>query len=1034
MIPVVYGELCPQCGGDLSWFEIEDDLCRRKNKKLSYNELTWKYREFERFFYQKVGSRPRAIQRMWAKRVLQGTSFAAIAPTGIGKTLFGAVMASYFAENGMKSYIMVPTTLLLKEVADKIKGMGYGEKLVYYYGRMGKKEKEDMKKKIGDGDFNILLTTTAFLSKNYAMISKISFKFIFVDDVDSLLKRSRNLDKIVSLVLRGKSVLMVSTATGSRGYNTKILREKLNFDVGNMRNAVRNVMDIYASKDRLRYIMDSMGPGALIFTPTAEEARKLMDELGDYRIGLVLAQDKEAYKSFQEGSLDYLLGVATPYGSLVRGIDMPERIRYVVFYGIPRFKVGIEDVDSLSEKLLLTLAYLLREEKKEIAEMIEKKEIDALRKVIKKIFLKGELRGKGFVYEDSHIIFPDVRTYLQGSGRASRLYSGGISKGASFLLDEDRFLEIFIERAGIYGLEFHPIEEVDIDSLRREIDEDRRRMREKVPEKEVIRPALFIVESPNKAKHIARFFGKPNVRVVGNAIVYEVATGENVLIIAPSLGHVVDLSTSRGYHGVIVKDSFIPVYNPIRKCKECGYQFTEGDKCPICNSENIYRAKEQIDVLRILAYECENVIIGTDPDTEGEKIAWDLRNLLIPYAKEIRRAEFHEVTKKAILNALDESRDLNEDLVKAQIVRRVEDRWIGFELSHILWKEFGDKNLSAGRAQTPTLGWIIRRYEESRKKMEVWFLKGTDIKVPWSGRVYGEIKKVGEKIREYLVAPYTTDEVLKDANKILKIGSTQAMAMLQNLFEMGLITYHRTDSTHVSEEGLKIAKRYLGDEFIGRRWGEEGAHECIRPTRPWSAEDIKRYVNEGIISLKLEEGMLKLYDLIFRRFMASQSYGEIKIARYLIRAGMEGLEVQLIIDADGRAYRLYPYRLKIYKPLKEGRGIIELEKRIISPPLYTQADVIRLMKEMGIGRPSTYATIMGKLFKRGYVKEKGGKLIPTKRGKDVYSFLIKKYEKFISEERTRMLEEKMMMVERGERKYDEILHELYEEMMELRGK
>ena len=169
MIPVIYGELCPQCGEDLSWFEIEKNLCKKRNKSLSYNELTWSYKEFEKFFMEKVGKKPRTLQRMWARRVLNNLSFAAIAPTGIGKTLFGVVMAAYMAEKGRRSYIILPTVLILKEVVDRLEKMGYGEHVAYYYGRS--RNKEEMKKRIGEGNFKILVTTTAFLSKNYTSIS-----------------------------------------------------------------------------------------------------------------------------------------------------------------------------------------------------------------------------------------------------------------------------------------------------------------------------------------------------------------------------------------------------------------------------------------------------------------------------------------------------------------------------------------------------------------------------------------------------------------------------------------------------------------------------------------------------------------------------------------------------------------------------------------------------------------------------------------------------------------------------------------------
>ncbi len=1031
MIPVIYGELCPQCGGDLSWREIEKNFCERKRKELSINRLSEEYEKFEAFFRKLMGSEPRALQRMWARRVLSHRSFAAIAPTGIGKTSFGIIMALYLASQGKRSYLIFPTTLLVQEAAEKLTAWG-GEHIIYYHGKMKKSERDEALERMRTGKFRILITTSAFLSRNFKYVASQGFDFVFVDDVDSLLKRSKNVEKVISIVLRGHGVLMVSTATGTRGYNTRILREKLNFDVGNTQNAVRNVVDIKAPKDAFLRILQEMGPGGLIFAPTVEDAQKLMEKLSGHSAGLVISQDKEAYEKFKEGTLDYLVGVAVPYGSLIRGIDLPERIKYVVFYGMPSFRIGAEDIDSLSDRLVLTVAYLLGDE--ELRELANTRNIEKLRERIKFLFRNSRIvEGEGFLYREGKIIFPDVRTYLQGSGRASRLYAGGITKGASFLLDNEQNLRIFENRASLYDIEFRELSDVNLQKLREEIEEDRRRLRERGRGEEVIRPVLFIVESPNKARHIAHFFGKPNIRILGNAIIYEVATHSNVLLIAPSLGHLVDLVTNRGFHGVEVNEDFVPIYAPLRKCRNCNYQFTEGDKCPICGSEDIYLAKEQIEILRTLAMECENVLIGTDPDIEGEKIAWDLKNLLAPFARHVGRAEFHEVTRKAILRAIERERDIDENLVKAQLVRRIEDRWIGFELSQILWRRYGDKNLSAGRAQTPVLGWIIERFDESKKKRYEWFLKGTPVKVPWREDVWGEIRLVSQEKKEYAVPPYTTDEILKDAHRILGTGARETMRILQNLFEKGLITYHRTDSTHVSDEGLKIAKRYLGDEYTGRRWGKEGAHECIRPTRPWDAQSLQRYVNEEIIPVKLENEELRVYDLIFRRFMASQSRGFITVSRYLVKVNEERIEFPLITDAGGTSYRLYPHAVKVYAPLKEGEGKIEVEKRVVSVSPYTQADVIRLMKERRIGRPSTYATILSKLFQRKYIAEVKGALIPTTRGRTIYAYLTSHYGEFISEERTRRLEEKMDMVETGEKSYEEILRELYQEIKKIKA-
>ena len=1038
MIPAIYAQLCPQCGKDLQWGEIEKGVCSTTGKKLYYSTISWQSRKFEEFFRERTGFEMRAVQKMWARRILSGDSFAAIAPTGVGKTIFGIMMALYLANSGKKSYIIVPTTILLKDVVMKAQKYADKERLAYYFGKMKKSEKEENLQKIVQNEFDILITTTAFLSKNYYLISKKKFQFVFVDDVDSILKRSKNVEKVVHLVLNGNGTLMVSTATGTRGYNTKILREKLNFDVGSTSISIRNIVDIKGPKDAIREIVKKMGGGAIIYTPTIEDAEKVTKLLGDFKAGLVTSHNKKAFDQFRDGELDFLIGVATPYGSLVRGIDMPERIRYTLFYKIPRFRVGVEDVDKLSDRFLVTLAYLLRDANPHLPALAEKGEYSKIREIIRDVFSSGRIKETDeFVYEDGYIIFPDIKTYLQGSGRASRLYCGGITKGASFLLDDNKFISIFEKRADIYDLQFVPLESVDLTKLKEEIDLDRKRLRERGKGVDIIRPALFIVESPNKARHISRFFGKPNVRVIENAIVYEVAIGKKILIVAPSLGHVVDLVTRRGYHGVETGKIFVPIYSAIRKCRECGYQFTEGDKCPVCGSDNIYSSASQINILRKLAFETGEVIIGTDPDTEGEKIAWDLKNLLSGYASSIKRAEFHEVTKKAIIKAIEEHREINENLVKAQMVRRIEDRWIGFELSQILWRVFKDKNLSAGRAQTPVLGWIIERYREHLQKREAWFIKGLDAEVPWkTPQVRVIVKKLNEEEKEIAYPPYTTDEILNDANRLLKFGAEKTMKFLQELFECGLITYHRTDSTHVSDAGLKIAKNYLGEKnFVPRRWGKQGAHECIRPTRPCDRDTLVRYITEGAITYELAEEHIKLYDLIFRRFMASQSRTYLNRVIYLIK-GEDGksVEIEIITSARGYGYKLYPYRIKIHRPLKEGTITLNLTKKMVSPPLYTQADVVRLMKERRIGRPSTYATIIGKLYKRKYIVDRKLKIVPTERGMKIHSFLSKRYGDFVSEERTRFLENVMDLVEKGERDYQATLRDLYAEMQKIRGK
>jgi|Deesub1362B_J571_1020462.scaffolds.fasta_scaffold00053_6 reverse gyrase len=1080
MLDVIYAGLCHSCGGDLGSKEIESHSCFRRNTSLCHFKYESLYQEFVEFFEKAVGT-PRAIQKFWARRILNGESFAAVAPTGIGKTSFGAVMSLFLALKGKRSYIILPTTLLVKQVVENIQeyavrlslNLGINENsdiiLLHYHGRLKKEEKEkffELLKK----DFHILVTTTQFLAKHFNDINK-TFNFIFVDDVDAVLKASRNVDRILMLLgfrktARGwegeaKGSLMVSTATAKKGQKVQLFRQLLNFDVGSTTHAVRNIEDIVveaegANLETLRKILFEMGSGGIIFARNGEEAEEIYRKLSEIskpqlKIGLVTSGRTKDYELFEKGEIDYLIGTAYYYGTLVRGLDLPERIRFAVFYGAPVFRVRIEDIDSTSPGIIKTLAFIFRESEEvkpflQILPTIDRKpeEMGKLREVLKVVVSKSGASGKDVVFKGDEVVFPDIRTYIQGSGRTSRLFAGGITKGASFLLEKDPdVLSAFVERAKFYDIDFKPLQEVDFEELKKEIDETRNRYRKR-SEFDIIKPTLFVVESPTKAKQIARFFGQPSIKVFtvdeSTAIAYEVPTPERVLIITASLGHVTDLITDRGFHGVEVNGRdgsgrFVPVYASIKRCRKCSYQFTEErDSCPKCGGD-IDDSKGRIAMLRKLAKETGFVIIGTDPDSEGEKIAWDIKNLLSGCA-EIRRAEFHEVTRRALMEALTNLRDIDENLVKAQLVRRIEDRWIGFVLSQKLWQVFHDTNLSAGRAQTPVLGWIIERAKESRDRRKIAVIKEFSLYLEDvdERELELDISLLNERVEERNpLPPYTTDGMLRDANAILKLSAKETMRIAQDLFERGLITYHRTDSTHVSEVGLRIARDYLGDDYQGRSWAVEGegAHECIRPTRPVDRNTLERLIHEGVIQAEdLKWAHLALYDLIFRRFMASQCKAyAVKIAEYKITANGKEFNEERVVEASGKAYQLYRWSVWIKDALPTGRFKVNAEIRSIpKAPLYTQSDVVQLMKEKGIGRPSTYATILDRLFVRNYVGERNGRIYPTKRGIEVFEFLRRNYGGFVSEDRTRLLEEKMDAVERGELDYLEALEELYEEI------
>ena len=1070
---IIYADLCPACNGDITLEELEKGICRRTKKPLADIRFLRKLKDFCEFFKKATNFEPRSLQRLWAKRILKYESFAAIAPTGVGKTVFGIVASLYFAKMKRKSYLILPTVVLLEQVKSKVfefmenlkrNGLSINAKVLFYHGKI--KNKEEFFESLEKNDFDILITTTQFLAKNFDKLKGKLFDFIFVDDVDAILKASKNVDKILMLLgfsekeiftaLRKevkprkiKRILMVSTATGRKGERTILFRRLLNFDVGEQRASVRNVEDVAIPTrdvEKVKEILRKFGRGGLIFAQDLKTAEELYNILKDeFKVGLVSAVEKKAFNEFKEGNIEILVGVSAPYGALIRGLDLPEIIRYAVFYGIPMFKVGVKDVDSASPRVLKVLCHLFG--LSEYVNLVERNEEiqRKAREEIKKIFESGKLeekiKAKDVLIEDNYIIFPDVRTYIQGSGRTSRLYVGGITKGASFLFEEEKRLEVFKFRARFYDIDFKSLEEVDLEKLIREIDEDRKKLKKKQEAKELIKPLLFIVESPTKAKQISRFFAKPSVRVIENlAYAYESPINENVTTLIASIGHITDLVTDRGFHGVLSNGTFVPIFTSIKRCRSCGHQFTENrDKCPVCESEDIYDSRTQIEVLRKLAFECENVVIGTDPDTEGEKIAFDIYWLLKPYAKSIKRAEFHEVVKSSVLNALNNLRDIDLNLVKAQLVRRIEDRWIGFELSKKLKEVFKEKNLSAGRAQTPTLGWIIERYYENKERVKVGIIKELELEIEDLDKkeVEVEIKVLREEESTVNpLPPYTTDSMLRDANAYLRLPAKRAMEIAQELFESGLITYHRTDSTRVSDKGLDIARIYLEQDFYARRYTSEGAHECIRPTRPIDRQDLERLIEEGVIKLtiNLTKWHLALYDLIFRRFMASQCK-PINVVKQFSKVFVDGKEFEdeRIITAKGRAYELYPYFIRLRRKLESGKYRVNVEvKTYPKKPLFTQADVVSLMKERGIGRPSTYSTIIDKLFRRGYIIERYNKLIPTQKGIKIYNYLAEKFGKFVNEERTRLLEEKMEMVERGLADYQKVLEEMYREILEVK--
>jgi reverse gyrase len=1163
------------------------------NKLYSVFNIDVKLKELDELFHKATGSRLWSAQRAWAKRALAGRSFAIIAPTGMGKTVFGVTLSVYNAINRKRSYIIVPTAILAEQIYNKIttfiEKLNLNIKALRYHSVLGRKERKEELNRIVNSEFDILITTSSFLTNNFNIVSKFLFDLVFVDDVDSLLKSSKNVDKVLMLLgltpeivsnglklvdLRIKlskiqkqkkaskeidsvkseveciresisnflkntktGILIVSGAStrAKRTKRVKLFNDLLGFEIGSKVEFIRNIEDIYVQdvhiiEDKVVDLVKKLGSGGIIFIPVdkgMEYAEKLYRKLIEKGVsaGIYTKSKRKLIENFTNGKYDVLVGIASYKSPLARGIDIPHRIRYAIFAGVPKFRISLDIQEEFKPSraliLLANLRELLEQKEQDLADkyimdlrnlmsMVKgddmKRIVNAIKQntkltgflervkervseiisfltnLIEREDVKEKIKSAPYLSISSelgkpYLIVPDAVAYIQASGRTSRLYLGGVSKGISIvIIDDEKAFNGLIREAKWYVEEINwkNIKDVNIAEVLKAVDNDRAAIRKLMdgvvsPEfRDIVKTALLVVESPTKARTIAKFFGKPSRRTIHGLTVYEVSTGDLVLNIAASGGHIFDVPThdlgGNSLHGVLSIDGrFIPAYITIKRCLTCKKTFTEPiDKCLFCRFP-LEDKMRIIEALRDIALETDMVLIGTDVDSEGEKIGWDVAQMLILYTPMIKRIEFHEVTKRALINALKNMRDINHKLVEAQIVRRVEDRWIGFELSKKLWSKFNNYRLSAGRVQTPVLGWIVERTTESRKNIQEFFEltleNGVKIVLKKPLMKHDEVKKeidklknltciVKENIREDVEVnpppPFSTDSLLNESAVTLKFSVNKIMALAQDLFEVGLITYHRTDSIRVSSIGQNIAWEYIkdkfGEEFFKpREWSKEGAHECIRPTRPIDSTRLRQLLALGIIRLakRLTDEHLALYDIIFKRFIASQMTPT-KVMRQkceiIIEDHVERIEGYIHIIKPGfsliRPIHLMP-------EIKEGiMKVINVQNwKAPTINLLTQGDIVGLMKSKGIGRPSTYAKIMETLFQRGYVKESLKRnIISTKKGYMVYMYLSHEFSEFVSEETTRRLEEIMDLIEKGNIDYQNVLHKLHSEIMSIRAR
>ena len=526
---------------------------------------------------------------------------------------------------------------------------------------------------------------------------------------------------------------------------------------------------------------------------------------------------------------------------------------------------------------------------------------------------------------------------------------------------------------------------------------------------------LVIVESPTKAKTIEGFLGKEYT-------------------VKASQGHVRDLN--KNTLSVDIDNNFEPEYE------------IPDDK------------KALVAELRKLSKAADTVWLASDEDREGESISWHLYEVLDLKKKDTKRIVFHEITKSAITNAIENPRNINMGLVNAQQARRVLDRLVGYELSPLLWKKVKPA-LSAGRVQSVAVRLIVEREEETRKFLESCI--NADYKVD-------NIEK--KPAVRYPAPPFTTSTLQQEAARKLGFSVANTMRIAQQLYESGKITYMRTDSVNLSSLALNMAKKEItenyGAEYVKTRQyhtkskGAQEAHEAIRPT----------YLDQH--SIKGTSDERRLYELIWKRTIASQM-ADAQVERTNVNISVSTNDKQFV--ATGEAI-LFDGFLKVYResyddaPSEEDAAILppievgivldmdkmEAQQRYTRPPFrYNEASLVKKMEELGIGRPSTYAPTISTIQKREYVskgdvkgvsqeyqiitlknnkisEKKGketigsekGKLMPTDIGVLVNKFLLQYFESIIDYNFTANVEKEFDQIEEGQREWNAMIRDFYQ--------
>ena len=547
---------------------------------------------------------------------------------------------------------------------------------------------------------------------------------------------------------------------------------------------------------------------------------------------------------------------------------------------------------------------------------------------------------------------------------------------------------------------------------------------------------LIIVESPAKANTIKKFLGG-STKVVA------------------SMGHIRDLPKSK--MGIDIEHDFEPEYINIRG---------KGDL---------------IKSLKKDAKQAKKIYIATDPDREGEAIAWHLAKILEDEKDKIVRVTFNEITKNAVQKAIKEPREIDVNLVDAQQARRVLDRIVGYKISPVLWKKVR-RGLSAGRVQSVAVKLIVDRENEIEKFIpeEYWNiyadLEDIKTKKAFEAHFYGkdgkkleihsndEVQEILNNIKDakYIVSevkkgekkrtpapPFTTSTMQQEASRKLGFTLKKTMSVAQGLYEgvkipekgtVGLITYMRTDSTRISEEARSVAKTQItklyGENYYENRYyrtkkDAQDAHEAIRPT----------YIDIMPDSIKdsLSNDQYKLYKLVYNRFLASQMAPavydtmnvNIKANAYDFKASGQTLKFKGFMtlyvegtdteekEEEGMIPELEENQEVKLKKLNPKQSFTE------PPPRYTEASLVKALEEKGIGRPSTYSPTITTILERRYIEKEKKQLYPTELGKIVNKLLTENFTDVINVEFTAKIEDEFDEIAEGHEKWKKMIREFY---------